>query len=93
MLSTTHTRGGDPLMYIFTIYESLYYPHTWGRLYHSGLVQSFLEVLPTHVGAIQEGATWGEIIYSTTHTRGGDTLSLLIILIILSYYPHTWGRY
>ena len=88
---TTHTRGGDPTLFLPYFYHHSYYPHTWGWSYGGVYKKYNLVVLPTHVGVIL--LLIQNLLYRirTTHTRGGDPILFFQPFLQVLYYPHTWG--
>ena len=89
--STTHTRGGDPDLKIVITKHDTYYPHTWGWSQSPLKGTYYTIVLPTHVGVIPNKNTKQLKPISTTHTRGGDPVSVALLSAPTTYYPHTWG--
>ena len=89
--STTHIRGGDPIIPDGSYIIVEYYPHTWGWSWIKGDKIYRIWVLPTYVGVILPDAIWIHLRGSITHIRGGDPNSAYRKVFTSAYYPHTWG--
>ena len=91
LISTSHTRGGDPKKQESHRNFIWYFPHTWGWSPSNFDDRKGIFVLPTHVGVIlgQTSKLFSDV--STSHTRGGDPNSIQLTQHTYTYFPHTWG--